>query len=172
MPRRKKGSVPNLRLHKPSRQAVVTPSGEDSYCGPWGTKIALAQYDRHVSEWLARGRRPLVHTDETSSLTVVELVVAYKRFAKGYYRKNGKVTNEVTAIHSASMIVKRLYGREPASEFGPLKLKAVQQARSPADNVPCGNVKWSGCADIAASLRSPLVPGPPSLSPRPDPKSR
>jgi hypothetical protein len=51
---------------------------------------------------------------------VVELLAAYKRFAKGYYRKNGQVTNEVAAVHSASMIVKKLYGRESANNFGPL----------------------------------------------------
>src|SRR3954451_12874635 len=91
MPRRKKGSVPNLRLHKPSQQAVVTLSGEDFYYSPWGTKVALARHDRHVSQWLGRGRQPLVCTDdEAAPIPVVELLATYKRFAKGYYRKNGR----------------------------------------------------------------------------------
>src|SRR4051812_49038666 len=121
MPRQKKGSVPGLRLHKPSGKAVVTLSGQDFYCGPWGTKIALVQYDRHVSEWLARGRRAVVPSDDESvGIVVVQLLAAYKRFAQGYYRKNGQITNEVAAIRSASLVVKKLYGREPASDFGPL----------------------------------------------------
>jgi hypothetical protein len=48
--------------------------------------------------------------------------------AEGYYRKDGKITNEVTAILPATKFVNQLYGRESASSFGPLKLQAVQQA--------------------------------------------
>ena len=58
----------------------------------------------------------------------MDLIVAYKRHAEAYYRKNGQVTNEVAAILSASKVVKQLYGREPASSFDALKLQAVQQA--------------------------------------------
>lgn len=129
MGRRKKGAVPGIRHHKPSGQAVVTLSGQDFYCGRWGTKTALSEYDRHVSEWLARGRRPLsTDPDLAREVTLVELIAAYKRFAEGYYRKNGRVTNEVMAILAAAKLVKQLYGREPVSAFGPLKLQAVQQA--------------------------------------------
>lgn len=129
MARRHHGSVPGLRHHKPTGKAVVTLSGQDFYCGTFGTKVALAEYDRHVAEWLARGRRPqATAADGSSSITVVELLAAYKRFATGYYRKNGKVTNEVTALVSAANIVSAMYGREPVNGFGPLKLQAVQQA--------------------------------------------
>lgn len=108
MARRKHGSVPGIRLHKPTGKAVVTLSGQDFYCGTWGTKVALAEYDKQVAEWLARGRRPLATaTAESAGITVVELLAAYKRFAKGYYRKNGKVTTEVHAIGCASNVVMR-----------------------------------------------------------------
>jgi hypothetical protein len=50
MARRKQGSVPGVRRHKPSGQAVVTLSGHDFYCGPFGSKTAIAQYDRLVAE--------------------------------------------------------------------------------------------------------------------------
>jgi hypothetical protein len=60
--------------------------------------------------------------------TVAELVLAYKRFAESYYRKNGKITNEVTAILSAAKMVRQLYANELANSFGPLKLQVVQQA--------------------------------------------
>jgi integrase len=129
MARRKKGSVPGIRHHRPSGQAVVTLSGQDFYCGTFGTKVALAEYDRHVAEWLARGRRPILENEgEPEQLTVVELIVAYKRHAEAYYRKNGKPTNEVKQILLAMKVVKQLYGKLPAAEFGPLKLQAVQQA--------------------------------------------
>lgn len=122
-------SVPRYSKHKASGQAVVCLSGQDFYLGPHGTKTSKAEYDRLVAEWLARGRRPLVTQDGTAGeITVVELIAAYKRHAETYYRKNGKVTNEVTAILSAASFVKQLYGRESANSFGPLKLQAVQQA--------------------------------------------
>jgi hypothetical protein len=128
MARRKKGSIPGIRHHKPSGQAVVSLSGQDFYCGPFGTKVALAQYDRHVAEWLARDRRPLLEETDNGDITVVELALAYRRFAEGYYRKNGKPTSEVHAIYSVGKVLKNLYGRESASDFGPLKLQAAQQA--------------------------------------------
>jgi hypothetical protein len=95
---------------------VVTLSGEDFYLGPHGTKASKLEYDRAVEEWLARGRRP---RSRTADIAVIELLAAYRRYADGYYRKNGKITNEVTALVSAGKVVHRLYGREPANEFGP-----------------------------------------------------
>jgi hypothetical protein len=127
MARLKKGAVPTRRHHKPSGQAVVELSGQVFYCGTWGTKVALGEYDRHVAEWLACGRRPLVQDEGPAELTLVELAAAYKRFAKGYYRKNGKTTNEYTTVVRAVQIVCGMYGRQPANNFGPLRLQAVQQ---------------------------------------------
>jgi hypothetical protein len=89
-------SVPRYRKHKPAGQAVVTLSGQDFYLGPHGTQVSRAEYDRRVAEWLARGRRPCSPAVD-EGYTVVELIADYKRFATGYYRKNGQVTNEVTA---------------------------------------------------------------------------
>ena len=127
MPRLRR-SLPTYRKHRASGQAIVTLSGQDFYLGPHNTKTSHLEYDRVVAEWLARGRRPLDHTGERVEIANIELIVAYERFAEGYYRKDGKVTNEVTAIHSAAKFVQQLYGRESASSFGPLKLQAVQQA--------------------------------------------
>jgi len=169
MARRKHGSVPGLRHHKPSGKAVVTLSGQDFYCGTWGTKVALAEYDRQVAEWLARGRRPIDHhAEESFGVTLVELAAAYKTFAKGYYRKNGKITNEVTTIIRALQVACSLYGREPANDFGPLKLQAVQQRMVKLDwcrrqiNKQCGRIvrmfSWAVSqelvrADVAQALR-------------------
>jgi hypothetical protein len=106
-------TVPRYRKHKASGQAVVTLSCQDFYLGPHGTKTSLAEYDRHVAEWLARGRWPVTNGIDAAGYTVVELIADYKRFAQGYYRKNGQVTNEVTAILSAAAFVRQAYGREP-----------------------------------------------------------
>ena len=56
--------------------------------------------------------------------TVTEFVVAYTEFATGYYRKDGKPTNEVRMIKAAIKMARELYGRTPAAEFGPLALQA------------------------------------------------
>jgi integrase len=121
-------SIPRYRKHKASGLAITTLSGQDFYLGPHGTKVSRLEYDRVVAEWLARGRTPILDEDRDGEITVVELIAAYRKHAERYYRKAGKVTNEVTAILSAAGIVKRLYARDPASSFGPLKLQAVQQA--------------------------------------------
>src|SRR5687768_6936887 len=91
--------IPRYSKHRASGQAVVTLSGQDFYLGPYGTKTSKLEYDREVAEWLARGRRDLDRgDDESGGVSVVELLAAYKRFAEGYYRKNGKQTSEVHAI--------------------------------------------------------------------------
>jgi integrase len=126
MPRLTK-ALPKYQKHRTSGQAVVTLDTVDYYLGPHGTKTSRLEYDRLIAEWLTNGRRMPV-ADAEGKVTVMEVLAAYKRFAEGYYVKNGKVTNEVTAISSAMRIVKRLYGKIDGGDFGPLKLQAVQQA--------------------------------------------
>ncbi len=121
--------VPLYRKHRASGQAIVVLSGQIFYLGPHGTKTSKLEYDRHVAEWLARGRRAVsLEPDESGAITIVELIAGYKRYAEGYYRKDGKVTSEVASILSAARILKNLYGRESVDDFRPLKLQAVQQA--------------------------------------------
>jgi len=116
-------STPKYRKHRASGQAVVTLSGKDFYLGPHGTKASHREFDRLVAEWLQNGR---TIAQAEVSLTVVEVLAAYKRFAKTYYRKNGKETREVGLISEAGKFVHDLYGRTPAAEFGPLALQVVQ----------------------------------------------
>ena len=61
-------------------------------------------------------------------LTVAELILAYIRFADGYYRKDGRPTTESRNIRLALRPLRRLYGPTPARDFGPKALKAVRQA--------------------------------------------
>jgi integrase len=129
MARLKKGSVPAYRKHRPTGKAVVTLSGQDFYLGRFGTKVSESEYDRVVAEWLARGRQPLLdELERDGELTLVELAAQYKAWAKCYYRKGGKVTNEYTAVVNAIKVAAKMYGHDPASAFGPLRLKVVQQA--------------------------------------------
>jgi len=114
--------IPSLRHHKPSGQGVVTLNSRDHYCGPWGSKQAKVEYQRLVGEWLASGGAPRV-TDR-NAITVAELVLAYRRFAKDYY---APPSNEGAQIRLAMQPVVERYAHTLARDFGPLSLKAVRQ---------------------------------------------
>src|SRR6188508_959046 len=122
MPETSSLRVPSYRRHKPTGQAVVTIHGRDLYLGKWNTAASRAEYDRLIAEFLAHGRRLQGDADGT----VVEVLNAYRKFAEHYYRKDGRVTSEYAGIKEALKIVRELYGRTIANEFGPLALKAVR----------------------------------------------
>ena len=111
---------------------IVTLDGRDFYLGPHGTQSSKREYDRLVGEWQANGRR-LPNQDGTS-LTITELCADYWRFAKSYYVKNSRPTDEQACIKSAIKPLRSKYGRTPAVDFGPLSLEAVRQ-----DMVKTGN---------------------------------
>ena len=123
MPRHKN---PSYRLHKATGQAVVTLDGRDVYLGRHGTPGSKAEYDRIIAEWLAGGRGRPGHAP--GDLTVSELILAYLRFADGYYRDpDGAPTCEPDCVRDAMKPLRRLYGHTEAARFGPLALKAVRQ---------------------------------------------
>lgn len=149
MPSTSASRVPSYRRHKASGQAVVTISGKDIYLGKWNTKASKAEYDRLIAEFLANGRR----LQDSNDVSVVEVLNAYRKFAHGYYRKAGNVTSEYSGIMDALKIVRSLYGRTPADDFGPLALKSVRQCMIDKDwarstiNQACGRIrrcfKWA-----------------------------
>jgi hypothetical protein len=115
---------PKYRKHKATGRAIVTIDGRDIYLGDYGTKASRIEYDRLIGEWLANGRTMPVRT---RSLTVVELVAKYWKFAKGYYVKNGKPTDELPGLKIALQVLKQTYGNCSVEEVGPLALVAMQQ---------------------------------------------
>ncbi len=123
MPRAEK--IPSLRLHKPSERAVVTINGQDLYCGPWKSPEAKIEYDRIIGEWLANGRS-LRRSGACPDLTMTELIARYWRFAREHYQRDGKPSAEIGKIRDALKPVERLYGDQPAAEFGPVAFKAVR----------------------------------------------
>ena len=122
--RSSKPRVPSYRRHKPSGQAVVTLNGTDVYLGKWGTKASHAEYERLICEWLAGGRRL---PSSESSVTVAELALAYWRFAKTYYRKDGRPTDQVDRVKTALRHLRSNHAPLPVDKFGPLALKAIQE---------------------------------------------
>lgn len=152
--------LPRYRKHRATGQAIVTLSGVDHYLGPHRSKASVIEYDRLVQEWLAAGRQ-LRKGDESPPMTLVELAATYRRFAKGYYRKNGKETVEVYCSTEALKVACELYGRKPATEFGPLALQAVQARMVKLDwsrryvNKQTGRIvrafKWAVSRELIAS---------------------
>jgi len=54
--------------------------------------------------------------------------VRYWRHATEYYRlPSGQASGELSTIHCALRLFRRLYGRQPAASIGPLALKALQK---------------------------------------------
>jgi hypothetical protein len=97
MPRLSADKNPRYRLHRPSGQAVVTLSGEDHYLCPYNSKPSRELYNRKLAEWYAAGRAALRSRD-AHDITVSELCNAYRKFAEGYYVKNGKQTATVFRV--------------------------------------------------------------------------
>lgn len=114
--------IPSLRKHKASGQSVVTLGGRDHYCGPWGSRVAVAEYDRLVGEWLASGRPS--HAPRRESVSIAELLLAYAKHCQDYYRPPSR---EWENIKYALRPLKERYAHVPATEFGPLALRSLRE---------------------------------------------
>jgi hypothetical protein len=93
--------LPKYRHYKPKNLAVVRIEGKDHYLGPPGSEASREKYRRLIATWLAglprvEQRQPVEQS--AADLSVVELLVAYLRFADGYYVKNGRPTSEPTTM--------------------------------------------------------------------------
>lgn len=117
-------ALPKYRKHRASGQAVVTIGGKDHYLGPHGSKASVREYDRHLAEWLARGRT--APAADPHAVTVAEILLAYVKFAKVHYRKHGQDTGTWTNQKPTVNALRSMYGDTPAAEFGPLRLKAFR----------------------------------------------
>jgi integrase len=125
--------VPSLRQHKPSGRAVVTLNEVDHYLGPWpqsqrkpSAEVRVA-YDSLIAEWIANGRR--LPGPAAEPFTVTELIVAFltRHVGTHYRRQDGTPTTEVSEYRQTLRAVRELFGRVPAAEFSPLKLKAIRE---------------------------------------------
>lgn len=117
-------TVPKYRKHRPSGQAVVTLAGKTRYLGPHGTKASRIEYDRLIGEWLAAGR-PSQATADATDVTVSEVCAAFWKHAKQYYTKDGSPTGAADTFRPVLKLLKDVYGRTKAIEFGPLAVKAL-----------------------------------------------
>jgi integrase len=118
--------IPQYCKHKGTGQAVVTIDGRDIYLGLYGTVDSRSRYNQIVAEWLAAGRRL---PEDPQAVTVAEVVAAFRRYARTYYKNSdGTISREADNYDEAVKPLVKLYGRLPAVEFGPIRLKAVREA--------------------------------------------
>lgn len=118
-------SLPKYRRRSDGRASVVL-GGREHYLGCYGSPESRHEYDRLVSEYLARGRVAINALD--GGPTLDEALLAYWRFAEKHYAQpDGKPGSEVYVIRSAFRPVRSLYGAKPAAAFGPLALKVVRE---------------------------------------------
>jgi hypothetical protein len=61
--------IPSYRLHKPSRQAVVTLNGQDIYLGRHNSPESMAEYKRVIAEWSANDKRWPTRASDTCDWT-------------------------------------------------------------------------------------------------------
>jgi len=60
-------------------------------------------------------------------VTIAELALAYWRFAKRYYRKDGKPTSALDGVRQTLRHLRGLFGSTPVTRFGPRSLMAIRQ---------------------------------------------
>jgi len=104
--------------------AFVEIDGRRHYLGPYDKAGSRERYHRLLAEWEAAGGLLPAPPDE---IEVVEVANLFLKWARGYYVKHGKVTDEPENIALAIRPLLKLYGRTKAAAFGPRALKAVRQ---------------------------------------------
>ncbi len=122
----RKRRQPSYRLHRARNCAVVTLYGHNHYLGEYESPESYELYARLIAAWRA-GLSPNGQSDPDKVLSVNEMLLAYWRFAKTHYQKDGQPTKELACMREALRPLRDLYGSTPAGEFGPKALKALRQ---------------------------------------------
>jgi integrase len=112
---------PKYALHKATGQARVRINGKSIYLGPYGSEESRRRYDELVADML-KGRLNV----SSHKLTIAQLSIAFVKFARTYYVKNGRITSEVSNIQTALRPLVKTHGRCLVAEFGPAKLKQAR----------------------------------------------
>jgi integrase len=116
--------IPKYRRHS-SGQARVTFDGKDHLLGAYNSAQSKEAYRRLIAE-RAAGQGHFAPNGEAQPLFVNGLILAYWKFAKGYYGFDGK-RGDKYCLRDALKVVRSLYGRTPACDFGPKALKACRR---------------------------------------------
>ena len=137
-----KKKLPSYLLHKPTGQARCRIDGRDHYLGDYGSDQSRIKYGNLIAKLaggqvidpIARVKSGSTHTKSGSTASmevdpgpsVGELCQTFLLHAETHYAKNGVTTAEYDCFKSAIRPLRELYSMLPASDFGPLALKAVR----------------------------------------------
>lgn len=126
---RPRNSVPRYLHHKPSGQARVCVGNREVYLGVYNSPESLEAYRRLIAELAAAPIPDAVPgLKVTPAITVDEILLAFWKHAEQHYRRDdGSQTNEISEYRQTFKPLRSLYGHSPATEFGPLALRAVRQ---------------------------------------------
>lgn len=172
---KRESRIPSYRRHKPSGQAVVTLNGRDIYLGKWNTRASRAEYERLIGEWLAAGRS-LQSGGLDEGPTVAEVALRFWKFAKTYYRKDGRPTGELPEIKSVLRLLRqrgptascprsRSGAGEPSVTSGgarpcPTATDRVQTGSGGRNESPESDTTRTATVDAGLSGEGPLTPRP------------
>lgn len=117
---------PVYGLHGKSGLARTTVNGKRVLLGVFGAPESKAAYDKIIADWEAAHveRRPTVNTEFTLS----RLAVLFLKHAEVEYRRDGKPTGETANYRQALQSMNNLFHGVRVIDFGPKKLKQLQQA--------------------------------------------
>ena len=138
---------PQYRLHKSTKQAIVSLAGKRIYLGPYGSARSHQKYQEVIQAWqAARQERPAAVKSRDEALveaitpatlrekrrhglevTINELVLVYRRHTHQYYCKHGKITREAETIDEAIRLVRSKHGRQDIMELGPVALEEMRE---------------------------------------------
>ena len=135
---------PKYGLHKATKQAIVCHNGRMIYLGAYGSEKSHQRYQEFLEEWKSlrhQSSRPRQERSADQELidaitpvtlrlkcrqglkvSLDELILVYKRHAKQYYVKNGKVTREAEMIEEITTHLGKQHGLDKVDDFGPVDL--------------------------------------------------
>jgi hypothetical protein len=100
------------------------------YLGQYDSDESRQKYARLIAEMAATPTKVLGPAADRA-VTVHEVLLAFWHYAEGHYRRaDGSTTDELPQYRQTFRLVKQLYGRTLAAEFGPRALKTLRQAMS------------------------------------------
>ena len=117
---------PVYGFHSTSGQARTTVNGKRISLGRYNSPESIAAFNNIMADWEAAHaeRRPTINTE----LTLSRLAVLFLKHAEAEYRRDGKPTGETANYRQALQSMNNLFHGVRVIDFGPKKLKQLQQA--------------------------------------------
>jgi integrase len=112
--------IPKYSHHKATGQARVCIDGKDHYLGAYGTAVSKRRYRALIADWEQR--------DGSVEISIAELVLLHDDHLQKHYRKNGKVTSEISCFKTALRFLVKLESGTLIADFGPKKFKRIREA--------------------------------------------